>query len=210
MPLPRGKNPDSMKPPAKSHTLYAFAGEFSLFAPGPAGRPKGLPYGVGPGLCVGVTRRSCLSLWERCPSAHTGAERVRALMSTLSGMPHSGMPALPEGEPRRATARASPTTRHCEPVRTPAWQSVPLRAGRIRPYRESPDSMDSPAKMYTGTHSPGIVLCLSCFRRAAEGGRPYGEEPGMLPLGAENALTGRAAEFCWLSLFAVSVSFCGG
>ena len=44
-------------------------------------------------------RSSCLSLWERCPSFQTGAERVFRCRTALSVTAYA-VPALPEGEPR--------------------------------------------------------------------------------------------------------------
>ena len=62
---------------------------YGLFLPGGRGAR---PYGEGPGLCGGVILRSCLSLLERCPGAHTGAERVCEKVSPLSVSSAVGSP----------------------------------------------------------------------------------------------------------------------
>ena len=57
-------------------------------------------------LCSILLRPTCLSLWERCPSSQTGAERVLLDSGKNAGTPSQSkinrfLPALPVGEPRK-------------------------------------------------------------------------------------------------------------
>ena len=89
--------------------FFIFYGAFYpifLFSPRPSNATDQIPV---------YRAASCLSLWERCPSAHTGAERVGCAGMALSVKNQRFLTAPPKGEPRLPSAANSPTNPNLAP-----------------------------------------------------------------------------------------------